>query len=279
MKIKMLKALIIGWVGICSNAHALNLQGYKFSNSFRYSFLEDSGLETFKGGFTFTTSIAHISTPLFVTDSNVSTFKNDIIEHYDLLTLGVAYRLTTDFSMSMDFAFLSSKVRGETISGFGDTVLKGKWLLLKDSQTALSLNPSLTLPTGKVSNYTTSHSMGAAIRSVYEKNWGDFHMLGGAGYSYANKNAYSIINYRNLLLTELGFSVDLNDKWNLNLEINRNFTLATDYRQDEGDYYLTMKNKTFKNGSIYFGGGIAGFDKLDSKNWTVFTGLKFDLIN
>jgi outer membrane protein OmpA-like peptidoglycan-associated protein len=115
-----------------------------------------------------------------------------------------------------------------------------------------------------------------ALKLAYEYNSGPFHLLANAGYSHSPDNKYSIINYRNLLLTELGLSYDLSTDWNINLELNRHFTLSTDHRQDEGDYYITMKNKTTDDLSTYFGAGIAGFSSIDRKNWTAFAGLKYN---
>lgn len=273
----MFKAFtVLAMIGLSSHAYALNLQGYKFSDSYRYSFLEDTGLENFKGPLLLTTSFSHISTPLFITDERVRVFRGELIKSYDLLTLGGAYRITPEFSLSLDTAFIKAKVNSSNVSGLGDTVLKAKFTLLKDSSSAFSLNPNLNFATGKNANFTTSKSIGIALRAVYEKNWDNVHILGSLGFSHAEDNKYSIINYRNLLLSELGVSLDLNEFWNLNFEINRNFTLATDYRQDEGDFYITLKNKTFANASTYFGSGVAGVDKIDRKNWSVFAGIKMN---
>ena len=273
----MLKAIaIMTIIGFSSSAHALNLQGFKFSDSYRYSFLEDSGIETFNGPLVLTTSYAHIATPLFVTDSQVKSFKSELINRYDLLTLGVGYRINPEVAFSLDTAFLKAKIDSKNISGLGDTALRAKFTLLKDSSSAFSLNPNLNFATGKENNFTTSKSLGFGIRAIYEKSWDNLHFLGSLGFSHANKNEYQIINYRNLLLSALGISLDLSELWNLNFEINRNFTLVSDYRQDEGDFYITLKNKTFSQASTYFGAGVAGFDKIDRKNWTVFAGLKMD---
>jgi outer membrane protein OmpA-like peptidoglycan-associated protein len=262
---------------LAQSAWAINLQGYKFSEAYRYSFLEDSGLENFNSPILLTTSLSHIAVPLFITDSTSSVYRTDVIKNYNLLTLGAGFQLTDFFNLGLETSLLKTKLQNDSEFNIGETLIRSRLNLMKNKDSSLSFNPFLTLPTGKTASYTTGKNIGLGLRAVYEKSLEAYHLLAGVGFSHNDKNVYDIINYRNLALLELGLSYDLNQSWNVNLEVNRNFTLATDTHQDEGDYYLTIKNKTIENVNSYAGIGLAGFNDRDKRNWTLFAGLKLDL--
>ena len=261
---------------ISSNAFAINIQDYKFSDSFRYSYLEDTGLEHFKSPLTFSLSYAHTARPLYITDSSSNAISTDIVKSYDLFSIGSALKISDQFSASINTTILQANIQGHVTHGFGDSFLRGKYLILNDQNSGFSINPFLEIPTGSQGRFSTTKSISPGFLAIYERQIADFHFIGGLGYQHADKNIYSIINYRNLMLSEFGISYDLNQWWNLNLEMNRNFTFATDYHQDEGKYYIIAKNKTFNKGSTYFGMGIAGLNSLDRKTWSALFGLKFE---
>jgi outer membrane protein OmpA-like peptidoglycan-associated protein len=263
-------------LSLVSNANALDLQGYKFTDSYRYSSLEDTGFEHFGGPSVIHTSIAHIKTPLFVTDPQFGRIYEEVISRYDLVSLGTSYRFSDTLTLGIESSFLNTQLSDHSESHSGDTHLKAKILLLKDNSQAFSFLPELTLPTGSQSSFTTKKELSGSFKIAYEKHAGDIHFLGSVGFAHSPENSYSVINYRNLILSELGLSYDMNKNWNINLEVNRNFTTESDYRQDEGDYYLTLKHMASQNTSIYGGAGVSGFSEIARKNWSIFVGLKFD---
>jgi outer membrane protein OmpA-like peptidoglycan-associated protein len=269
--------IILGLSLFSSLVFAIDLKGYKFTDSFRYSFLDDAGMEKFRGPLVLTTSFSHVKSPLYVTDTRFNNFVREVISRYKILTLGGSYRFNERFSLGIETGLIYAKMaQGNSETHISDSVLKAKLRLLSDKESTLTFVPELTLPSGSQESYTTKKDLSIGGRAVYESMISNLHFLGSVGFLHSPKNKFSIIDYRNQLLTELGLSYDLNDFWNMNLEMNRYFTLASDYRQDEGDYYLTLKNKTNKSFSTYGGLGIAGLSELDRKNWTAFIGLKFN---
>lgn len=268
------KAAAVGLILLGNSAQAINLTSYQFTDSFRYSTLEDSGVETFSRRYVLTSSYSHIESPLLVTDKSVSTVRNSYINSYDLLTLGLGYRLNQDLSFGFNTSIVNAQVLDKSKTSFADSELKLKKLLFKQDKASLSINPEIILPTGQESTFSSGKQLGARVRGVYETSIENFHFLASAGFSHQNQNKYQIINYQNLLVTELGVSFDLSDKTNLNLELNRNFTFATDYRQDDGDYFVTIKHRAYTDASIYGGVGVAGINEVDRENLTAFVGVK-----
>lgn len=256
-------------------AHALNLIGYRFTDSYRYATLDDSLQEKFPGKYVLTASGSYIKSPFYVTDSNVSRKNSDIISYAYVATFGFSYYVSDKLSVGVDLNGVHNKVFGEEHTTFGDSVLKARWNLLRTDAFSFSLNPQVFVPTGSGESFSTIGSFGGSLSAVGEYAVNRWHLLASAGYFSARNNNYRIVDYRDLVLTQLGLSYDLNSNWNANVEANRAFTTNSDYKQDEGDYYLTMKNRTTNNLSTYFGAGLAGIDEVDRHNYTLFAGLKF----
>ncbi len=73
---------------ISFNALAINLQSFRFSDSYRYSLVEDSYQEKFKGDYVFSTSLGYTNGPFYVSDAGVSQLENEIINYQYILTIG-----------------------------------------------------------------------------------------------------------------------------------------------------------------------------------------------
>lgn len=255
---------------------ALDLKGHQFTDSYRYSLLEDNYTERFAGKNVFLGSYAYVHAPFYYTNKKVSNINEEIIGYNHVLTLGYSRYVTEKLVLGLDIVGVHNEVLGDSYTGFGDVNLRGKYLLTdRQKDWGISLNPFVTLPTGREKNFTTGGSLGAGVRGVYEKHLSEWHLLASLGYSYTGDNKYQEADHRSLLLTQLGLSYDVTSVWNVNGEVLRNFTLHSDYRQDEGDYFITVKNKTTDSLSLYGGAGVAGVEKVDRNNYTLFAGFKW----
>ena len=257
------------------NAWALDLKGHTFTDAYRYSLLEDSYTEKFNDRNVFLGSYAYVRAPFYFTDPDIDDVQRNIIDYNNVLTLGYTRYHSSALAFGIDAVAVQNKVEGESYTSFGDVNLRAKYLLSdRGLPWGLSLNPYITLPTGRAKNYTTAKSLGAGVRAVFERHWNSWHGLGSVGYGYNPTNEYKLVDQRNLLLAQLGLSYDINQSWNANAEVTRNFTVNSDERQDEGDYFLTLKNKTTDSISLYGGAGLAGLQRAEAHNYTVFVGFK-----
>ena len=257
-------------------AAAVNLQGYRFSDSYRYSVLDDSLLERFSGSYVLTASLNHIHSPVSISNNNYNISSGRYIKQTNMLTLGYTYYIGGRISVGLDTQIVRNSNGEEAAFFMGDTVLKAKVNLFKEDGWSFSLNPQIFLPTGATNSFAEVEQLAGAISAVGEKHLTSrLHLLGSLGYFSGRKNFYDAIDYRDLILAQLGVSLDLTESWNINAEIYRNFLTTRDYGQDEGTYFLTMKNKTTSSLSTYFGAGVAGASELDRDNYTVFAGIKF----
>lgn len=257
------------------NAFALNIQSYRFSDSYRFSIVDDSYQEKFKGDYVITTSLGYVNTPFYVADKDVTQLESDVIKYQLFYTLGGSYYVNQKLSVGIDINVLQSEVLDEKHFNFGDTTLKARYNVYRENNLSFAVVPKLYLPTGQTDSFSTINSLGGSLSGVGEYKHERWHFLASLGYLYAPNNEFSIVDYRNLILTTAAVSYDLNGDWNVNAEAVKNFTTDRSYRQDEGDYYLTFKYKAHRTFGFYFGAGIAGVDEIDRDNYTVFTGLKF----
>ncbi len=257
-------------------AMAVNLQSYRFTDSYRYSTLEDSLLERFSGNYVFTASLNHIHTPITITNSNYNSKDGTVLKSMNMLTLGYSYYLTSNFSLGLETQVVRTNNDEESSYFMGDTILKAKINLLRNDVFGFSINPQVFIPTGATNSFSEVDRVSGSISAVGEMNLTQrWHLLASLGYFSGRNNEYDVIDYRDLLMTQIGVSFDITESWNINGEINRNFRTDREYGQDEGTYYLTAKNKTTESLSTYFGAGVAGASELDRDNYTIFAGIKF----
>lgn len=273
-----------------ANEESINLQGYEFSDSYRYSILEDSGLLRFPGPFVITTSGAYVNTPLVVSDENSDSKVTDYLNNFWIMTFGGAWYASDIFSFGGSLNYISTTYsdsqptgygyennRGDTIAGLGDSSLYAKIRLFRDieKKVGISFIPKIEFSTGDPESFSTDESERISGLIVLEKLWDRFGILLSSGYSTSSSAVYQQIDYRQMLPINIGLSWKLNSAWNINVESSRSIALNGGDKQDVGDYYLTLKGKAFKYASFYTGFGIAGANDVDQDNWTIFAGLKF----
>lgn len=271
----MKKIFTLSCLVLSSNVFALNLQGYRFSDSYRYSILNDSLKEKFPGKYVVTASAAYVKNPFYVSDRKASKRFANIISYNEIATLGYSYYVNEKLAVGIDANYVRNKVAGTTYSDLADTILKARYNLYKQDTFSLALNPQIFVPTGKKKAFTTTNSLGGSLSLVSEFKSNKWHFLASLGYFSANNNEYQVVDYRSLFLSQLGVSYDLNEAWNMNFEAVNTYSTKSDHVQDEGDYYVTFKNRLNEQSSIYFGAGIAGLDEVNRDNYTMFAGVKF----
>ncbi len=270
-----MKYLVLTTLSLLSlNAFALNIQSFKFSDSYRYSIVDDSYAEKFKSQYVITAGMGFTNSPFYISDKKVSQVDSEIINHQYVLNTGFSYYLNNQLVLGADISAHHNEVVGETYSSLGDTVLKARYNLYRENDYSFSLNPKIYLPTGRTTNFTTNNSLGASLSAVGEKKYNEFHFLASLGYFHSPNNKLSIVDYRNLILLTAAISYDINSLWTANVEGVKNFTTDRQYRHDEGDYYVTFKYKAHQMFGLYFGAGIAGVDEIDRNNYTLFAGAK-----
>lgn len=268
-------ATIITILSLTQSAHALNLQGYQFSDSYRYSLLDDSLREKFEGNYVATASLAHVNSPFYFSDTYLHDHKKDIIESNNILTVGFSYYLNKNVSLGADLNAVHNEVMGDTHTTLADSVIKSRINIKRTEKFSLSLNPQVFIPTGDADNFTTQESVGAALSLVAETSMDRFHFLASVGGMNSKNNEFSEVDHRQLLLSQLGISYDVNDKFNVNAEAFRKFPLVNDTLQDEGKYFLTAKHKTHSRFSTYFGVGASGLQEVRRDTYSGFVGIKF----
>ncbi len=163
----------------------------------------------------------------------------------------------------------------ETFSTFTDSNFRLNWNFFEGFLNS-SLAAKVFVPTGDKTNYSGANGPGFSASLINEKKWGPFNALLSVGYQYFDNQFVEDLDYREILLTQLGLSYDLSDSFTLNFETYRNFLFKNNVSNNEGDYFLTLKHKSSKNVSTFGGVGVAGFDRPERNNVTAFLGVKIN---
>jgi hypothetical protein len=270
----MIKFIFLFLSFFISQAHALNLTGYRFSDSYRYAIVNDTMAEKFRGKYVLSTSVAYVDTPFFETDVVNNKVTRKIINYHQIGTISGTYYYSNQSALTFRTAYLENKVSNQTYRHLTDSEILGRFNFYKEGAHSLSINPVITLPTGKVENYTSSNSIGAGLSVAGEMSLDQMMLQGSLGYLTASKNESSGIDYRQLVTSTLALSWNFSPSWFANLETYRNFTLVTDHGQDAGEYFLTFKNNSFKGMDLVGGAGVAGIYAPDNAHKTYFLGIK-----
>lgn len=261
---------------ISGNSWALNLTGYQFTDSYRYSLLSDSLKEKFDGDYVVSASYGYIHSPFFFSDTYLHDKRRDIIEANHILTTGLTVYATKNIAVGVELAALHNVVDGYSFTTMGDSRIHARFNLRRQNNFSLSLNPHLIIPTGDQDNFSTQGSVGGGLSVVAEKSYFDrLHFLASVGAQSSKNNVFMDVDHRQLLLTQLGVSYDLYDKLNLNFESYRNMPLVQDTYQDDGKYFITAKHKTGERFSTYAGIGASGLEHTTRDSYSAFAGVKF----
>ncbi len=95
-----MKIFILGLLLLSFKSWSVNLVGYRFSDSYRYSILEDSLLDKFSGDYVLTTSYGYVKSPFYYTDDSFNKLE-DIISYNNVLTLGATKYFSDDLSLAL----------------------------------------------------------------------------------------------------------------------------------------------------------------------------------
>lgn len=261
-------------ITLCTNAFALNLTGHNFTDSYRYSLLNDSLMEKFPGRYVGTLSLGSVHSPFYYSDTYLNEKRGEIIESNQVLTAGFSYYLSDRMAVGFEAGGVNNTVSGDTTTSLTDTVILGKFNVLRKNDFSLAVNPRVSLPTGREKNFTSQGSVGAGLNIVAEKTLNRLHFLASVGAQSSRDNRYVDVDHRQLLLTQLGVSYDVSQKLNVNLEAWRNIPLVDDTLQDEGKYYVTGKYKIADCLSGYGGIGVSGFNGTNRDTYSGFIGIK-----
>lgn len=259
---------------LIQNSYALDLQSYNFTNSYRYSILEDSLKEKFPGNYVFGTSYGYVNSPFYYSDTYLHELREEIIDSSSVFTAGFTYYFSQNASLGIHSSLIHNNVFDESHTTLGDTQILSKINIMRDSNLSLSVNPQIYIPTGATENFTTRNSLSAGLNIVAEKSFDRFHVLASLGGHFSKNNVYEDVDHRQLLLAQLGFSYDVSDRINVNLESYRKIPLVDDVLQDEGKYFLTAKHKTHKNFSTYYGAGVSALEEVQRKTYSFLIGIK-----
>ena len=116
-----------------AHAGSLNLLGHRFTDSHRYSILDDTLLERHDSKNVFFGSYGYVKSPLYVTNDLNSSKLTDVISYNHAFVFGFTRYVRDNIAIGFDTAAVNNKVLGERKSGLADTNIKARWNFLHSS--------------------------------------------------------------------------------------------------------------------------------------------------
>ncbi len=284
MKIHFLLVFFLSGFIFISEAKAINLEFFQFSQNTGYSqthhALKTRSLYPSNYPWILTSSLSYVSNPLTVKQDNERV--SSVIDSLSTLQLGGAYRYNENTQFGL--ASMMSYQYGNNLEGYfpGDTQVDMIWKFFENTNHALAFHPKITLPTGTGDYVTNSPKASAYLGWNLESRFQAFQTAVNLGYlnSPGSKLTQDVdatseytIDLREALRIGFGAYLPMTGPWALNIEAYR-------YQQIQGDQhpneiYAGLKHRTSQN-LLTFGGLSAGglIDK-SSNDYRISFGLKY----
>ena len=115
----------------------------------------------------------------------VLSYGKGITENLDVFLLFPFIRLEGSGGFYLDGAPFANSVFNESDTGIGDVVLRTKYELMNDGESAFSIGGDLVFPTGDEDLYLGGGGMGYRVRALYGKQFGKFYPTAEIGYFWS----------------------------------------------------------------------------------------------
>ncbi len=265
---------------LSSDAYALDVEFFRFTNSKSYALTDDALLENSFVDSSYpwilTGAYDYVKVPLSIrTDDSRS---QEIISSLSAFHLGGGYRIKENILIGAR-TYLATIDEGTNKTHWGDSVVELKWRFFQDANSAIAFAPNVTIPTG-TSQYTTNNRKFAEyVGFNYERTFGWFQLSGMLGFSnkpgatFDHGPNYTKLDYKQSLYTAIGTIFPLTETWALNVEGYRHNQLKGNQHPNEG--YVGFRNQTTPSISTFFGTSVGGIIDKTSNDYRLSFGLKF----
>ena len=205
-------------VAFFSISHAIDVQHMEFTNARNSFSLSNANFEPFFSNtipsWNLSLAYDYLDDPLVVEVRGQSIRKKTIIDHMNLLHLGIEKQIFNRLSLGASTSLGYIKDVDQNTHDFGMEDfrfnLRYKWLNHKKIQSMIE--PEFFIPTGSEDQYLSDEGFGYGVQSVWGyQTWKIRHTL-QLGYRFNSDAEYQNIDYRHRLTTGYGLALPLN-RW------------------------------------------------------------------
>lgn len=282
---RLMSFLVLGTFFSSLSAAYVNVQSFDQSQSFGYESLEDihltdSRIPDFKE-YILTAGFSYNDRPLVLENSSSTARIRNIIDSFDVVHFGGAYRFSDTVSLGLTSAVVNVNwTNAASQWALEDTNLRLKWTFLQGSHWGVGVQPFAVLPTGNGPDYLSDGGgvgLGALLSLAFEVD--DLSFTAGGGYRWAFSGvdqSYSSLDYTQRAITEVGGGYRFAEHWILLGEFKREWPTAISGAVNPNNLFIGPRYAISK--SL---GGFAGMafgnpiQDADSNDYRVLVGLKY----
>lgn len=278
--VTVFKSLFVVVCASCliSQAFAVNVQQSRFSESFDYITLPDSGDSTDRFGFpSLMLSYDFAKNPLVTKNVGNSSRTNILIESFSSLSIGLHQVLSSRWALTIDTALNNAELpSSKESSQLSDLNLKLRYRFKETNKSKYSVHFTGRVPIGEETLYLSDESFGYGLKLQYERSLGDsINMTALVGYLYSEEAEFLDLDYVNRLQTSLGFNYKITKRFHFNSEWSRDWTLPFNSNLNPNELLFSFKYHPSKSFLMFLGAGTGSFNKEDSSDYRLFTGVKY----
>ncbi len=186
---------------MCSNTFALNVQQFTRSNSLTFEMLDDARTRNSHVhndyDLMLTLGVSFVDTPLVVKNAENSIQLDTIVDDMIGLHWGASFYFKPWFQLSATGSYSRfHNIHDKYSSGFTDIEVKGKFRLLSEETYALSIAPTISIPTGQGESVITDSSF---------VDFGTHNILSNDSFGFGGRIVFEYLFHWLQIVTNIGY--------------------------------------------------------------------------
>lgn len=268
---------------LCLNSFsATNIQYYERSNSLLYESSESVGLDEsltpeFKNWMA-TLGYSYKSSPLTLKSEDNQTTYTSIIDWFQTINYGGAYRLNKTWLIGITGSVVHSKISGNFSTHLSDTNFRINFRHSISPSTAWGIHALITVPTGSESQYLSDSGTGLGLSLAFEQNISLFQYITKIGYLENSKAVHETdinLNQSKRLIASLSLYKPLADVWGLTLDFEKIWTLPIKTIFNPNELKIGTRYAFSKNFFCFAGVGVDSINGSEPLDTRIYAGIKY----
>lgn len=280
MNKKLLFSLLLA---VTYNSHAAtNIQYYERSNSFLYESSESVGLEDSLGPeykkWIMTLGYSYKSSPLTLKSENNQKTYTSVIDWFQTLNLGGAYRVNDSWSVGISTSLVQSKISGDTKFGLADTNLRLNYRRPISSTAAWGVHLLATAPTGIEARYTSDSGPGLGLALAFEQNLAFMQYVVKLGYlgNAKAKDAFDAnLDQTQRVQGSIGLYFPVTDRIAVTSDFEKTWTMPVKTVFNPNELKAGIRYAASASMAYFAGAGIDSINSSEPLDTRLYAGLKY----
>tara|TARA_B110001454_G_C12723278_1_gene436205 strand:- start:3017 stop:4225 length:1209 start_codon:yes stop_codon:yes gene_type:complete len=225
-----------------------------------------------------TLGFSYKSSPLTLKSEDNRKTYTSVIDWFQTLNFGGAYRLNDAWSIGLTGSLVQSKISGDTSVNLADTNLRINYRRPISATSAWGVHALMTAPTGSGTKFTSDTGAGIGLAIAFEHNIGLLQYVAKIGYlenSKAKDDVDPNLDQSQRMIASISGLLPVTEKWAVTSDFEKTWTLPikTVFNPNE----LKVGARYAANSSLNFFAGM-GLDSINNSeplDTRMYIGLKY----